>query len=204
MNPEQFPTKRNLMTAKRNLTLANQGHNLLDKKYKVLLRELAAVKFLANQLKRQLDDALQNATALLTVAKTEVGDRTLKKISDAQHLDTSLQITYRNIMGAMIPKMEGGTKKHTAPPYSLSESTASLDEALFAWQSVKVLLVKRIEAETAMQRITVQLQKAKKRAAALKNITIPLYESRIKYISNQLEERERDELVRIKKSQVSQ
>ena len=204
MNPELLPTKQNLILAKRNLAFANQGHDLLDKKYKVLLRELVAVKSLTKQLRCQFDEALQNAKTLLTAAQMEVGGKTLKKISDSQSLDTSLLISYHSIMGAMIPKIEGITKKHITPPYSLCDSTASLDEAFFAWQNVKILLVKLIEAETAAQRITVQLQKTKKRAAALKNITIPSYESRIKYISTQLEERERDELTRIKKSQVSQ
>jgi len=203
MNPELLPTKRNLMLAKRNLTFANQGHDLLDKKYKVLLRELTTLKSTTNQLKRQFGDALQNAKKLLAVVQIEVGDKSLKKISGLQPPDTSLHITYRSIMGAVIPKIESDTKKHIAPPYNLCDSTASLDEAFFAWQKVKFLLVKLIEAETATRRITIQLQKAKKRAAALKNITIPLYESRIKHISDRLEERERDELVRVKKSQVS-
>ena len=203
MNPELLPTKRNLILAKRNLALAIQGHDLLDKKHKVLLRELSAVKSSVTQLKCQFDKALQNAKTILSVAQMEVGDRRLKKIIKSQPIDTSLQISYRSVMGAVIPQMEYDAKKHAAPPYSLYDSTASFDEAFFAWQSVKFLLIKLIEAEITTQRITTQLKKAKKRASALKNITIPGYETRIKYISNQLEEKERDELARIKKSQVS-
>jgi len=203
MNSELFPTKRNLTLAKRNLAFANQGHDLLDKKYKVLLRELSVIKSSASQFKCQFEKALQSAKTLLVTAQTEVGDKALKKITESQPIDISVRISYRNVMGATIPKIECDAKKHTIPPYSLCDSTASLDEAFFAWQHVKFLLVKLIETETAAQRIHMQLQKAKKRAAALENIIIPAYQLQIKYISAQLEERERDELTRIKKSLAS-
>ena len=203
MNSELLPTKRNLMLAKRNLEFASQGHDLLDKKYKVLLRALSAVKFSVDQLRHQLDDALENAKKMVAIAQMEVGDKSLKKIINSQPLDASIQISYHSIMGAIIPKIKYDNKKHTTPPYSLCGSTVSLDDAFFAWQSVKFLLIKLIEAEIAVQHVNAQLQKAKKRAAALENIIIPTYKSRIKYISNQLEEKERDELIRIKKHCVS-
>jgi len=190
MNPELLPTKRNLLTAKRNLVLANHGHDLLDKKQKVLMRELISIKNSASQLRVQLDNALKKAIML--------GDKRLKKISGKIPLDTSLKITYRNVMGALIPKIEGKLKDYVSPPYALGESTCSIDEAFFAWVDVKFLIQKLAEAETSTRNIKSQLQKARRRAAALKNITIPAYEARIKYISEQLEECERDELARVK------
>jgi len=108
-------------------------------------------------------------------------------------------------MGAVVPRINSSDSTLTCseesiakPTYSLYESTASLDEAFFAWKNVKHLLIRLAEAETTIQRINTQLQKAKKRATALKNITIPKYEAHVKYITNQLEERERDELARVK------
>lgn len=198
MNPNLLPTKRNLNIIRRNLSIATQGHNLLDKKHKVILRELVFTKITWKELQNRFYDVLQNAKNMLDTAKSEVGDKLQKKIIESQPLDTSLQITYRSIMGVVIAKVNINKKKYTSPPYTLGESTVSLDEALFAWQNVKILLVKLAEAETAINHINLQLQKARKRAAALKNITIPAYESQIKYISNQLEERERDELARVK------
>ena len=190
MNSDFLPTKRNLILAKRKLVLAKQGHDLLDKKYKVLMRELASIKKNASQLKKQLNDALRSAL------QCKVGDKLLEKIANKTPLDTGLQITYKSIMGALLPKLKN--IGHASPQYSLAESSSSVDESFFEWQKVKMLLLKSAQTETSIRNITVQLQKAQKRAAALKNITIPVYEARIKYISEQLEERERDELARIK------
>ncbi|MCL2285061.1 MAG: V-type ATP synthase subunit D [Firmicutes bacterium] len=170
-----LPTKRNLLLLKRNLKLVKQGHDLLEKKHKILLLEQNAAKRKAAQIKHELTDALTNAKQLLVIARAEVGDKPVNKICGLQPQDTN-----------------------ELPPYSLWESTVSLDEAFFAWQKVKILKVKHGDAELAVQRISVQLKKTAKRAAALKSIQIPFYESRAKYISNQLEEQERDELARIK------
>lgn len=75
----------------------------------------------------------------------------------------------------------------------MAESTVKLDEAFFLWVDVKIILKKLAEAQTALLRIATEMKKAKKRAAALENIVIPMYKTRIKYITDSLEERERDE-----------
>ena len=40
MDPNEFPTKGNLILAKNSLALANQGYDLMDKKRNILIREL--------------------------------------------------------------------------------------------------------------------------------------------------------------------
>ncbi|MCL2203911.1 MAG: V-type ATP synthase subunit D [Defluviitaleaceae bacterium] len=82
--------------------------------------------------------------------------------------------------------------------FPLAGTTASLDAAFFTWQRAKKWLVQLADAENSIYRLTQNIRKARKRAAALGNITIPTYETRIKYIQSQLEERSRDELARLK------
>ena len=168
-----LPTKRNMQMAKQQLARAVQWHNLLDKKYKMLMQTLLHVKFTLNDVKCQFENALQQTNILLAAAKAEVGEDALNKMIDTAMLDGAL-------------------------PYGLYESTAAVDEAFFAWQEAKVLLVKIAELEQKAQHLALQLQKVQKRAAALKNITIPQYKTHIKNIASQLEERERDELIRVK------
>jgi len=193
MNPENLPTKRNLLDAKRSLQLARHGHDLLDKKHKVLARELAAAKKSVTDLREILAKAISVGNNLLP---TEIFS--IKKISAKMPIITNLQITYRSVMGANIPKIGATETRYTTPPYGLGESTSAIDQALFAWQKVLQLIIQLAEAEIAIHNITVQMKKAQKRAAALENITIPMLTARIKYISAQLEERERDELARVK------
>jgi len=196
MNPEFLPTKHNLLATKKNLLLAKQGHDLLDKKQKVLMRELNKIKKSVNQLQMKLEFALEKAIKMLCVAKAGMGGHAIKKLCNKITPDKDLLISNKIIMGVLIPKVSA--KNHTPPPYALWESTASIDEAFLAWQKVKFLMQKLAEVETGTRNLSTQLKKTQKRAAALKNIIIPIQEKRIKYISEQLEERERDDLARVR------
>ena len=194
MNYENLPTKRNLLHAKRSLHLANYGYNLLEKKQKILMRELTDIKKKISKLKILVSQSLLHGNTLLEKENKE----NVKRISGKMPLIKSLQIAYKNIMGARIPKIIFEKFNYSAPPYSLGESTSNIDHTLIAWQKVAMLLIKLSEAEIAKNNMLLLLQKVSKRCSALKNITIPTYEIRIKHITSQLEERERDELARNK------
>jgi len=172
------PTKKNLQSVKYKLYLATQGYDMLDKKRKLLLRQIVLVENTTKRLKMQLILCIKASKKLIFHAKSEIAEEKLKIICEKT-----------------VANAKNSIKK---PPYSLHEGTVSLDEAFFAWQEVKLLLEKLVESEKATKRIRAAMKKARKRAAALQNITIPNCKSQLKYISNQLEERERDELARIK------
>ena len=54
------------------------------------------------------------------------------------------------------------------------------------------------EVDSSVYRLADAISKTQKRANALKNIVIPRYESQIREISDQLEEKEREEFSRMK------
>ena len=197
LNPDLIPTKRNFLITKKNLVMAEKGHELLDKKYKVLLREFLVIKNESIQLRNQLQQTMAQGIKLLTFAQMEIGEKNLVKISKQIPFDT-LQITYKNTMGASIPNIIITHNINNIIGYNLNEGTATLDEAFLVWNDIKNLIQKLVEIETTAEQINKILKKARKRAAALKNITIPAYEKRIKYIAEQLEERERDEIARVR------
>ncbi|MCL2839841.1 MAG: hypothetical protein FWE05_03625 [Defluviitaleaceae bacterium] len=171
MDVNALPTKRNLLQARHNLSLARKGYHLMDMRHKALLHELNEIKNTTRMLRNELRDNIITAYQLLAIAQMEIGK---------ENLDNVWIIAFSN--------------KH----YNLSETSVSVDEAFEAWRKIVKIKQKLIESEAIINRLNELLQRIRKRAAALRNITIPKYEARIKYISEQLEERERDELVRIK------
>ncbi|MCL2371794.1 MAG: V-type ATP synthase subunit D [Defluviitaleaceae bacterium] len=187
-----LPTKRNLQEAKRNLLLAKQGHQLLDQKRQMLLHEITRLEKHTVALQQNLQNAIKNARATETGLSPEKFDKICKKIPPAE----GLEITTRSIMGVQLPMAK--MPAIPAPPYNLAESNAQLDEAYKAWQHVKQSLISLAENQTAIHRLSTESTRTSKRTSALKNIVIPRHEAQIKYISEQLEERERDEMVRAK------
>ena len=120
-------------------------------------------------------------------------------------LPTAIEQMHRAVEDVGKPQFEkicfdvckkGGTRLGSEPPYSMQDSTVSVDIAFFAWLDVKKLLLSLVMAQIDLRQIEQQFHKTKKRAAALENIFIPRYEAIVKQISAALEERERDEAIR--------
>ena len=66
------------------------------------------------------------------------------------------------------------------------------------FNETKKLTVVLAEIENSIYRLAVAIKKTQKRANALKNIIIPKYEAQVRFISNSLEEKEREEFSRQK------
>ena len=195
-------TKRDLLQAKNSLNLAQQGHDLLDRKRQVLLLELSNINNKVEQLHNELNQKIAIAERALIHAQMFMGTDSVKKISDSLQT-TNIQIHTHSIMGVVIaqivPKIKGENgKAEKKPPYNMNETVSALDEAVIVWQDVQEIILKLTEAETTARRLNLHIKQAQKRAAALNNITIPDLKKRIKCIQEKLEEHERDELARLK------
>jgi len=164
MDANALPTKRNLLQAKHNLSLARKGHNLLDMRQKAILHELNEIKSKIRNLRKILREDIITLYHHFAIAQMEFEQKNLSNLWEK--------------------------------PFS--EGSIALDEAHQAWRLVTKRINDLSDAEATNKRLSELMRRTRKRAAALRNITIPTYEARIKYISEQLEERERDELVRIK------
>ena len=73
-----------------------------------------------------------------------------------------------------------------------------LDKAYISFSKVKDLTVVLAEVENSVYRLAVAIKKAQRRANALQNILIPRYENMVKFITDSLEEKEREEFSRLK------
>ena len=63
---------------------------------------------------------------------------------------------------------------------------------------VKDITVLLAEVENSIYRLAIAIKKAQRRANALQNVLIPRYDSMVKYITDSLEEKEREEFSRLK------
>ena len=77
-------------------------------------------------------------------------------------------------------------------------ANSKLDYAYLCFHRVKVMTVTLVEVENSVYRLANAIRKAQKRANALRNIVIPGFEHDIKFISDALEEKEREEFSRQK------
>lgn len=197
MDPNEFPTKGNLILAKNSLSLAKQGHELMDKKRNILVRELMNLIEEAKTIQAEIDETFTRAYRALQKANIEMGINYVDELSHAVPVEDSIKIKTRSIMGTEIPLVEYEPVKDR-PTYSFYTTKESLDEAKESFERVKELTIKLSMVENSAYRLAMNIRKTQKRANALKNITIPLYSERVRDISNALEEKEREEFTRLK------
>ena len=192
-----LPTKRNLLLARQRLALARKGYELLDKKRQVLINELSGIQGQAGKLREELREALHKAFGALSVAQSEMGQEGVQKVKNGIPKNFEIKIGFRSIMGADLPLVNSKIE-FSKLKYMLSSTTTSFDEAIQALKQARSLIISWAELENTTHRLRIHIKKTQKRANALGNITIPQCEARIKFIQERLEERERDELARLK------
>lgn len=198
MNPNEVPTKGNLIRARNSLALAQQGYELMDKKRNILIRELTELTEEAKGVQAQIDDAYKKAYAALETANIELGISAVQQMSLTVPVENRVQIRVRSVMGTEIPLVRYDREEPRKPAYAFYRTRDALDEATLAFGKVKDLTIRLSQVETSAHRLAAEIQRTQKRANALQNITIPHYEELTKSITNALEEKEREEFTRLK------
>ncbi len=190
------PTKGNLMSTKKSYELSKVGFDLLDRKRNILIREMMSLIDRANKIQGQIDQTYSKAYKQLQMANTTLG--ICDEISRTVDIDDSLVLSYRSVMGVEIPILTINEEEQMKIPFGLNSTNSLLDKAYLSFLEVKRLTTELAEIENSVYRLAVSIKKTQKRANSLKNIIIPRFERNIKFISDALEEKEREDFSRLK------
>ena len=194
-NKQVFPTKGNLIATKKSNALAHMGYELMDRKRNILTREMMGLLDDVKMLRDEITETYQRAYAALQQANMTLG--VISDLVEAVPIDNGIHVSYRSVMGVEIPKISYDKPDYTLS-YGLEHANSKLDYAYRCFYRVKELTVVLAEVENSAYRLANAIRKAQKRANALKNIVIPDFEGNIKFISDALEEKEREEFSRQK------
>ena len=190
-----FPTKANLMATQKSLSLAKLGYELMDRKRNILVREMMQLVDEAKEVESTINEAYKKAYASLQKANITLG-----RCSDYARtvpLDETLKVDYKSVMGVEIPQITLG-EQNMKNYYGFDTTNSYLDEAYFNFNEAKRLSVKLVETQTSIYRLADAIKKTQKRANALNNIMIPKFTQTVKFISEALDEKEREDFTRLK------
>ena len=176
-----FATKGNLILYKKALKLAALGYELLDRKRNILIRELMSLVDKAGELRGSIEDTYKEAYSALQLANISMG----------------LVTPYANCMGVELPKVTL-KERPLKVTYGFSQTDSQLDRAYLAFEKVKQTTAVLAEVENSIYRLSVAIKKTQRRANALQNIIIPRNERIVKFITDSLEEKDREEFSRMK------
>ncbi|NLJ16252.1 MAG: V-type ATP synthase subunit D [Clostridiales bacterium] len=196
MAEQIFPTKGSLIKVKRSLHQAKLGYELMDRKRNILIREMVLLLDKAKKLRGSIEDTYETAYKALQRINITLG--VTEPLGNAIPIENGLEISYRSVMGVELPIITLETTSKSELSYGLAQTNSYFDYAYKCFNKVKELTVILAEVENCIYRLAIAIKKTQKRANALKNILIPKFEEQEKYITNSLEEKEREEFFREK------
>ncbi len=196
MNKKIIPTKINLIRLRKTLSAAKKVHSILEDRRDVLLYEINRMIEKANNLQENLLKLLKIIYQKIDLAESEMGDQLLEIISLSSKNILEIGSEHDQVAGIKVLKIKVD-KMIIKPIHSLFE-TSSLDDAMTMMTEAFNIIIELANVENIIYRLANDLERIQKQINMLKYIYIPSLEKNIIYIKNTLEEREREEFVRLK------
>ena len=102
MSSKVFPTKNNLMAAKKSLDLAKLGYDLMDRKRNILIREIMTMSEKASSIQQEINTAYAKAYYALEQAQISLGG--CSSFAECIPVDNGLHMSVRSVMGVELPQ----------------------------------------------------------------------------------------------------
>jgi len=193
-----LPTKLELIRIRRSLHVAQNVHRILEDKRDILVRRLNELIEEAEEARRKLMEPLMRAYDTLHESMLSMGPLRLQSVAANVPESVSVRAKSRTIIGISIPIVEVEDSGRPGLTYGFADTTVSLDEAAGMFRELVGTVCKAAELENAIFRLAEELKRTQRLLNALEHVVIPKYKEAIKFISMTLEERERDDFVKLK------
>jgi V/A-type H+-transporting ATPase subunit D len=192
-----LPTKIELIRTRRSLLTARRVYRVLDDKREVLLKRLDEMIQKASMAREEIWQPLSDAYFALYDAYLRLGPLRLEGIAGNTPPQVDVDVKVKRIVDVDIPALTL-TEKAVSMTYGFADSSVAVDKASMSLRKTLPSILKAAEFENAIFRLASELERTQRLINALQYLIIPRYESSIRYIQATLEEREREEFVRLK------
>ncbi len=192
-----LPTKIELIKTRKSLATARRVYRVLDDKRAVLLKRMDEMIQKAETAREEIWNPLSDAYFALFDAYLKIGPLRLEGTAANTPTIVEVDVTVRKIVDVDVPNLKL-TEKSAAMTYGFADSSVSVDKASRLMRKALLSIFQAAEFENAIFRLASELQRTQRLINALQYLIIPRYESSIRVIQARLEEREREEFVRLK------
>ena len=193
-------TKIELIKIRRSMQISKMVHKILDDKREVLLKKIDEMIDEANKARADIWDPLDDIYKAIFHAYLTLGTSTIQSLSSSTPPSINVDVHIKRIVDVKIPALEISSKKEVQDlTYGFADTNSSVDQATKLIKNILPGICKAAEYENAIFSLAKELEKTQKLINALEYIIIPQYQEALSFIKSTLEEREREEFVRLKK-----
>ena len=193
-----LPTKLNLINLRKQIRLTRNIKRLLENKREVLLIYLREYAAEYERLYGEVSKILKDVYSTYLMGVSEEGITTIE--SYANSIPASLQVKsdLKVLFGVKIPIVKLDEKSIQPQPFGDLEVSPyiikSREEIAEAFKKILEL----VEMESAIRSLSSELRKTQRLINSIDSYILPYYNSSAKYIKGVLDDRTREEFVRMK------
>ncbi len=191
------PTKSNLIAVKEQLSIAQDGYELLEQKREILVMELMQMVELVKLLEADVDRQIARAYPSLRRMFMAVGRDRAERVAGTVSYDFRFEERRVSVAGMQFPGLSV-TIPEPRLAYSYLNSFADCDRVTMDFFDLLKILTEMASIRTVVWRLAREVKKTQRRVNALDKQVIPQTKETRHYIEAVLEERERENVFVLK------
>ena len=196
------PTRSEELKLKDKIELAENGHEILEKKRDGLIHEFMEIANQAQDMNEELAERYSQAKLKMMLAKIYDGEDTIEANAMSVRTQPYVETDTQNIMGVLVPEISSETKIEKQlldREYGITSASSRIDSVAEKYEKLLEKIVETAETQTKMLKLLEEIEKTKRRVNGLEHKIIPEMQENLDQVSQTLEEREREETFRMKK-----
>lgn len=199
-------TRMELMSKRGQIKLASEGVSLLEGKREALLQELISRAKELRNLRNDLHRRGRRAVGSLAFARAMRSTPEVRSIGAAGRRDLALTVRTERVWGMYLGHIESANVVRTPRErgVGLLDTSAHVLEAAQSAEEMLEQLVKCAPLERNIQMLGEEVKKTNRRINALNEYLLPKLREEVRGIRRVLEEREREDIFRLKKIKMKQ
>ncbi len=199
---ERLPsTRMGLLAVRARAAMAGKGASILRGKRSALADEFFRLMQGVLEGRRIVDEKLSAAGDALVEARALDGEDAVAALAVAARRDVPVEIKTRKVWGIPTPEVSAPRVSRALEARGASELDWSLasEDAARRYEEVVDVLLSISSREALLRRLGDEIRDTSRRVNALEQAVLPALRREKRRIAQALEERERDEIVRLKR-----
>ena len=188
---------------RKRLNFAQKGVNFLELRREQLIILLHTIWKDYNKYRKEFLTHFKESMKLLNLTYKEMGKNELFLISNLSRIQykPKVDLFYKKVVGITNPQISYELiQEEKLPAYTFENTSQYLDDLIKSLKAFFNKLIEFAEIEDLLLKQSINFKKINRRINGLKNIIIPQLKSNIKLIKDILEEIERENYIRLKKT----
>jgi V/A-type H+-transporting ATPase subunit D len=193
------PTKIELARLKRRLKLATRIQKIVKDRLSILIMEFFQTVRECTSVKEKLLTELSEAYRAFSLTVGYHGSVPLEKELLISEATMTVYGGTRNVGGVWVPLFEIETSPTRQTVTNPIDTSSLIDHTTRLSQKFLERMVELAELQRSLELLGLEINKVKRISNALEYVLIPALDATIKYLAMKFEEREREEVARLKR-----